>query len=145
MEKIKVMLDPGAIMPTVAYGTSAAMDLYSMEDAVIFRDGSHIFNTGVHIALPDGCCGMLVSKSGLNFNNGLQSDGLIDPDYRGVVHVKLYNHGNEMVKIKKGQKISQLLILPFIKPEIKLVDKLDKTERGNNGFGSSGAMHDALY
>jgi dUTP pyrophosphatase len=138
--KIKIVLDPGAIIPTRAHKDDAGLDLYSTKDAVIFRDGSEIFDTGVHVAIPQGYVGFLKSKSGLNINNGLQSAGVIDSGYTGSIRVKLYNHSHEMVRIKRGQKISQLVILPIITPELELVDDLEDTERGDGGFGSSGAF-----
>ena len=141
MEKIKVMLDDGAVTPTRAHSADAGLDLYAMEDRVIFQDGSYTFDTGVHVAIPEGYVGFLKSKSGLNINSGLQSAGVIDSGYTGSIRVKLYNHGHEMVHISRGQKISQLVILPIVTPEIELVDELEETERGNNGFGSSGAMY----
>ena len=142
MEKIKVMLDPGAFIPTRAHSTDAGLDLYAMDDAVIFRDGSHTFDTGVHVEIPQGYVGFLKSKSGLNINSGLQSAGVIDSGYTGSIRVKLYNHGHEMVQIKRGQKISQLVILPIATPDVEIVGEFEKTERGNNGFGSSGAFHE---
>jgi len=138
VETIKVMLDPGAYMPTRAHKTDAGLDLYATEDAVIFRDGSHTFDTGVHVAIPEGYVGILKSKSGLNVNSGLQSTGVIDAGYTGSIRVKLYNHGHELVQIKAGQKISQLVLLPIVTPEPVLVEELEETERGSNGFGSSG-------
>lgn len=141
MEKIKVMLDDGAFVPTRAHSIDAGLDLYAMDGAVIFRDGSHTFDTGVHIEIPEGYVGFLKSKSGLNINNGLQSAGVIDSGYTGSIRVKLYNHGHEMVRIVRGQKISQLVILPVATPEVELVDEFAETERGSNGFGSSGAMY----
>lgn len=140
MQKIKIMLDPGAIMPTRAHSTDAGLDLYATEDAVIFRDGSYTFDSGVHVAIPEGYVGFLKSKSGLNVNQGIQSAGVIDAGYTGSIRVKLYNHGSGMVHIKKGQKISQLVLLPIITPELEVVDSLEETERGNGGFGSSGAF-----
>lgn len=134
---IKVMLDPGANI-TRAHEWDAGFDLYSREDAVIYQNGSGRFNTGVHIELPKNYCGLLVSKSGLDHNENIQSTGLIDPGYVGSIWVKLYNHGPNAVKIKKGQKISQLVILPFISPKFEQVDSLEDTERGENGFGSTG-------
>lgn len=138
MDKIKVMLDKGAYMPTRAHKADAGLDLYATEDAVIFRDGSYTFDTGVHVAIPEGYVGFLKSKSGLNVKQGIQSAGVIDSGYTGSIRVKLYNHSSEMVHIRKGQKISQLVILPVATPEIELVDALEDTERGNGGFGSSG-------
>ena len=135
---MKVVLDPGAIMPTRAHELDAGYDLYSREDAVIFQNSSGKFDTGVHIAIPAGYVGFLKSKSGLNVNNGIQSEGVIDAGYTGSICVKLYNHGSQAVEIKKGQKISQLVLLPIITPELELVDRLEDTERGNGGFGSTG-------
>lgn len=142
MEKIKVMLDDEAFMPTRAHEADAGLDLYAREDAVIFRDGSKKFDTGVHVAIPEGYVGFLKSKSGLNVNQGIQSAGVIDSGYTGSICVKLYNHGYEAVRIKRGQKISQIVILPIVTPEPVLVDSLEETERGDGGFGSSGAYHE---
>lgn len=138
MEKIKVMLDDGAFMPTRAHDLDAGLDLYATEDAVIFRHGSKTFDTGVHVAIPEGYVGFLKSKSGLNVNSGIHSSGVIDAGYTGSIRVKLYNHGFEAVRIYRGQKISQPVILPIITPEPELVDSLEATERGTGGFGSTG-------
>ena len=137
---MKVVLDPGAIMPTRAHTLDAGYDLYSREDAVIFQNSSGKFDTGVHIEIPAGYVGFLKSKSGLNVNNGIQSEGVIDAGYTGSICVKLYNHGSQAVEIKKGQKISQLVLLPIITPDLEQVDTLEDTERGNGGFGSTGAF-----
>lgn len=139
MNKIKIMLDEGA-KATRAHEHDAGLDLYSREDAVLFRHGSHEFDTGVHIEIPNGYVGFLMSKSGLNRDFGVQSTGTIDSGYTGSIKAMLYNHGSGMVHIKAGQKITQLVILPIITPELELVDSLEETERGDNGFGSSGAF-----
>lgn len=136
--KMKVMLDPGAVMPNRAHEADAGLDLFSREDVVIYHDDSYSFDTGVHVEIPAGYVGMVKSKSGLNVKYGLTSEGVIDSGYTGSIVVKLYNHGNCAVPILKGQKISQLVLLPIITPELELVDSLEDTERGANGFGSSG-------
>lgn len=82
--------------------------------------------------------GLVVSKSGLFFNHGLVATGLIDYSYRGAIKVKLVNLGKEDYEVKRGDKIAQLVILPILTPELEIVDELDKTDRGENGFGSSG-------
>lgn len=138
--KMKVMLDPGAKMPTRAHELDAGYDLYSMQDVCICPNASGKFDTGVHVQIPAGYVGFLKSKSGLNVKSGIQSEGVIDAGYTGSIQVKLYNHGAHAVDIKKGQKISQLVILPIITPELELVDGLEETERGNGGFGSTGAF-----
>jgi dUTP pyrophosphatase len=134
---MKVMLDQGAKI-TRAHELDAGYDLYSREDAVIFPNSSGKFDTGVHVEIPAGYVGFLKSKSGLNVKSGIQSEGVIDAGYTGSICVKLYNHGAHAVEIKKGQKISQIVFLPIITPELELVDSLEETERGCNGFGSTG-------
>ena len=140
MEKIKVVLDPGAIMPTRAHETDAGLDLYAMEKNLIPAGGSVCFDTGVHMQIPAGYVGMVKSKSGLNVRFGITSEGVIDAGYTGSIMVKLYNHGENAVVIEQGQKISQLVLLPIITPELELVDSLEETERGTGGFGSTGSF-----
>lgn len=137
---IKVMLDPGAKMPTRAHEHDVGYDLYSREDIMILERGNHKFDTGVHVAIPVGYAGMIKSKSGLNVNQNITSEGVIDPDYTGNICVKLYNNGDRAVRIRKGQKISQLVIMPVITPELELTDSMEDTERGEGGFGSTGAF-----
>ena len=82
--------------------------------------------------------GLIVSKSGLNFKHDILNDGLIDIPYRGSIKVKLYNQGDTDYEVKRGDKISQLVIVDIQIPPLKVVDELDDTDRGENGFGSSG-------
>ena len=136
--RIKVMLDPGAVLPQRAHPTDAGLDLFSKHNAII-RPGTWAqFDTGVHVEIPEGFVGLVTSKSGLMAKEGLSSRGTIDAGYVGSIHVVLFNHGTKKVVIKKGQKISQLVILPIITPDLEVVDSLEDTERGSNGFGSSG-------
>ena len=135
---MKIKLDKGAYMPTRAHETDAGLDIYSMEDKYIPMLGSATFDTGVHIELPKGTVGMLKSKSGLNVKHGLTSEGVIDVGYTGSICVKLYNNGYLPYKVKRGDKISQLVIMPILTPELELVESLEETERGENGFGSTG-------
>ena len=125
-------------MPTRAHDTDAGLDLYSMYDQIVPAKGSATFFTGVHIELPEGTTGFLKSKSGLNVKYGIASEGVIDAGYTGGIIVKLYNHSGTDYRVKRGDKISQLVILPVLLPELELVDKLEDTERGDGGFGSSG-------
>lgn len=137
MDRIKVMLDKGAYVPTRAHRDDAGLDLRSPITVKVERGEAAVIDTGVHMAIPEGYVGMLKSRSGLNVKYGLQNEGVIDSGYTGSICVKLYNHGKNPIVIEKGDKISQLVILPIITPEIELVDELAKTERGDNGFGST--------
>ena len=138
LPSVKVTLDEGACVPVRCHAADAGYDLFSREDAVILPNSSGMFDTGVHMAIPEGYVGFLKSKSGLNVKHGLQSEGVIDSGYTGSIVVKLFNHGSHAVEIKKGQKISQLVLLPIITPVLCVVKDLEETERGNGGFGSTG-------
>lgn len=135
---MKIVLDNGAYMPTRAHKEDAGLDLYAREDKTVPLKGSAVFDTGVHIELPMNTAGFLKSKSGLNVKHGITSEGVIDEGYTGSICVKLYNNTTEPYHVKKGDKISQLVILPILKPKLELVDSLEVTDRGGNGFGSSG-------
>lgn len=135
---MKIMLDKGAFIPTRAHEADAGLDLYARETTVVPAKESAKFDTGVHIELPPNMVGVLKSKSGLNVKNGLLSEGVIDEGYTGSIVVKLYNHSGRDYVVNKGDKISQLVILPVLRPSLEVVDSLEQTERGNNGFGSSG-------
>lgn len=136
---MKIVLEPWAIMPTRAHEFDAGLDLYSAyDDVYIFPRESELFDTGVHIQLPKNTAGFLKSKSGLNVKHGITSEGVIDVGYVGSIMVKLYNHGDKPYLVRKGDKISQLVILPCLLPELEVVDSLEDTERGTGGFGSTG-------
>lgn len=136
--KMKIMLDPGAFMPTRAYPTDAGLDLYAQETQIVPAKESAYFDTGVHIELPPNTAGFIKSKSGLNVKHGIISDGVIDVGYTGSIKVKLYNLSGYDYKVNCGDKISQLVIVPVVIPSLEVVESLDETERGNNGIGSSG-------
>lgn len=125
-------------MPTRAHSTDAGLDLYAKEGQIVPAKESAIFDTGVHVQLPHCMAGLLVSKSGLNVKHGITSTGLIDEGYTGSVKVKLYNHSGFDYRVEAGDKISQLVILPVVRPDLEQVESLEDTERGVGGFGSTG-------
>lgn len=134
---MRFMLDDDAILPTRAHEMDAGLDFYTREDAYIPAHGYYIFDTGVHVEIPEGYVGFLKSKSGLNVNHNLISDGVIDAGYTGSI-VKLYNLGDLPYSFKKGDKITQLVVLPCSLEEIELTDTFTNSDRGSHGFGSSG-------
>lgn len=138
METIKVMLDNGAKMPTRAHDTDAGYDLYSRETCIVGAKEAATFDTGVHVQIPAGYVGFLKSKSGLNCKFGIVGEGVIDAGYTGSIRVKLYNHSGRDVQFEAGDKLIQLVLLPIITPSLELADAFEETERGDNGFGSSG-------
>ena len=136
---MKIMLDDGARMPTRAHTTDAGLDLYAKDTQIVPAKESAVFDTGVHIELPLCTTGFLKSKSGLNVKHGITSEGVIDAGYTGSIVAKLYNHGKETVFFDKGDKITQLVIMPiYIPNELVVVNEFEKTERGSGGFGSTG-------
>lgn len=136
---MKIQLDKGAYMPEYAHpGFDAGADLRSPVDFVVPDYGSVVIDTGVHIELAQNTVGMLKSKSGLNVKHGITSEGVIDCGYSGSICVKLYNHWDKPYYGKRGDKISQLVVMPFVVEKFEKVDKLEEKGRGNNGFGSTG-------
>ena len=148
-------MEPGAYLPTRAHETDAGLDLYARHDATIWplntmevddKTGASrcvgngtVFDTGVHIAFEPGTYGKIESKSGLNVKHSVVScGGVIDQGYTGSIAVKLYNLGEKLYTVHKGDKIAQLVIMPYLTPEIELASHLDETPRGENGFGSTG-------
>lgn len=136
---MKIKLDTGAYKPLRAHSTDAGMDLRAMQGVRIPPHGSALVRTGVHIELPKGNCGLLVSKSGLNTKKNITTTGLIDEGFVGEILVKMYNHGEDSYMVMAGDKITQLVVLPCMYEPIEIVEELDaNTERGNNGYGSTG-------
>lgn len=138
MLTMKIKLDEGAKMPTRAHQKDAGLDLYAREKQIVPAKESAVFDTGVHIELPDNTVGMLKSKSGLNVKHGITSEGVIDVGYTGSIKVKLYNNSGYDYTVNEGDKISQLVIMPILTPELEQVDELGESERGSGGFGSTG-------
>lgn len=141
--KINVHLEAKAYVPLRAHTTDAGIDLRTPVNVVVpsrlcFWKPYAIIDTGVHVEIPEGYVGFLKSKSGLNVKHGLTGEGVIDALYTGSIVVKLYNNSWKRYKFNKGDKIIQLVILPVETAELQYVGKLKETERGNNGFGSTG-------
>ena len=145
---MKIMLDEGAKVSR-AHPFDAGLDLHTpiaicvpeTRYSEFFEEveiGYAIVDTGVHVEIPEGYVGFIKSKSGLNVKHGLTAEGVIDAHYTGSICVKLYNHTPIEHHFDAGDKIAQLVIVPCLLPELELVDKLEETDRGDNGFGSTG-------
>lgn len=144
---MRVKIDKGAILPTRAHEADAGLDLYATKDYVIYPysekycglyPNSVSIDTGVHLEIPLGYFGKIESRSGLNVKNNIVScGGVVDSGYNGSIVVKLYNLGGTPYTIHKGDKVAQIVIVPCLLPELEVVDKLDDTPRGSNGFGST--------
>ena len=136
---MNIYVEKGAYVPERAHKTDAGLDVRSRENKLVKAHGGALFHTGLHVQLPHGTAGLLVSKSGLNVKHGITSTGLIDEGYTGEIMVKLYNHSDSDYLVNAGDKISQLVVIPVLYEDINFKNFLDEnTERGDHGFGSSG-------
>ena len=134
-------IHPDAIIPSYAHAGDAGMDLYSYEDGVLQPGERRLFKTGLNVEIPFGYEMQIRSRSGLALKNGiivLNSPGTIDAGYSGELGIILVNHGKEAYEIKKGDKIAQGKISKVEQVEIKVVEELSETSRGEGGFGSTG-------
>ena len=135
---MKVMLDPGAKMPIRAHAYDAGLDLFAAERKIIRAHDFEVVETATHVAIPAGYVGLLTSKSGLMAKHGLTCRGTIDCGYTGSIKAVVFNHSSTSYIIEKGDKVTQLVVLPCLLPEPELVDNLEDTDRGDGGFGSTG-------
>lgn len=133
---MRVKLDEGAFEVVHAHEDDAGYDLRTPYGFTIYD--SKVIDTGVHMEIPKGYVGFLKSKSGLNVKHNLTGEGVIDSGYIGSIVVKLYNNSEEPYTFSEGDKIIQIVLLPVYTPEIEYVDELSETDRGSQGFGSSG-------
>lgn len=144
MEPVKVKrLRANAILPTYGSLEAAGADLYACLDADLqIAPGESCFvPTGLSMALPKNCAGLIYARSGLACKRGLapaNKVGVVDSDYRGEFMVVLHNHGQQVQTIAHGERIAQLVITPIITPVYEETDALDETERSAGGFGSTG-------
>ena len=117
----------------------AGLDVPSNEDIIIPRRSSAIVHTGIQLAVPDNYVGLLWSRSGLSVKHKIEvGAGCIDATYRGELMVHLFNHGDESFEVKKGDRIAQLITMYVNIHPYDRVEKLDDTDRGASGFGSTG-------
>ena len=144
MEKICVKkLNPKAILPTYGSAEAAGADLYACLDAPVeIAPGKTVFiPTGIAMELPRGYAGLAYARSGLACKKDLapaNKVGVIDSDYRGEFIIALHNHGEDVRVIEHGERIAQLVITPVFTPGFTEVSELSSTERGSDGFGSTG-------
>ena len=127
--------------PNYANPGDAGLDLYSAESYALQPGERKLISTGIKLAVPQGFEAQIRPKSGLALKYGVtlvNTPGTIDAGYRGVVGVILINHGNEAFSIEKNMKIAQMVINKIEIADVREVDNLDKTERGEGGFGSTG-------
>lgn len=137
-------LRPNAKIPTMGSKHAAGCDLYACLDHDIMSIAAHQtvkIHTGIATEIPDGYFGAVFARSGLATKSGLRPAncvGVIDSDYRGEIIVSLHNDTDVNQSVENGERVAQLVILPYMNVEYREVDELSDTERGDGGFGSTG-------
>lgn len=137
-------LNEKAKLPSAGSVKAAGYDLYAClekEELTIAPHETVLVGTGLAAAIPEGYFGGIFARSGLAAKQGLRPAncvGVIDADYRGELKVALHNDSREDRTIGDGERIAQLVVLPFLQLEFELADELDETERGAGGFGHTG-------
>lgn len=142
--KIKIKkLKEGTKVPT--YGTiySAGADLYAVldEPVTISPNETKVISTGVALEIPVGLVGLVFARSGLSCKQDLapaNKVGVIDSDYRGEVVVVLHNHGTQQRTVQNGDRVAQILFMPYVRANFEETDDLSDTVRGVGGFGHTG-------
>ncbi len=137
------LLHPAAEPPARTRPGDAAYDLRCLQGFSLWPRERATVPTGVAIALPQGVAGLVTPRSGLAARHGISlvnSPGLIDPNYRGEIRIVLVNLGDARFEAHAGDRIAQLLLVPFVAPDVSVVEELPPSpdDRGANGFGSSG-------
>lgn len=144
MKKTKVKfikLADGATVPSYGTEYSAGADLYAASECEINAGETVMVHTQIAMEIPDGYAGFVFARSGLATKRGLapaNKVGVIDSDYRGEIMVSIYNQSGEKQVIAKGERIAQLVIMPYIAADFVETDALSETVRGEGGFGSTG-------
>lgn len=136
-------LNDRAVVPAYGSEFAAGADLYACIDDIIGIEAgeTYLVKTGIAVEIPSGYVGMIFARSGLATKRGLAPSnkvGVIDSDYRGEIMVSLYNHSKEAQTIEPGERIAQMVIMPYLTAEYTEVKELDETKRGDGGFGSTG-------
>lgn len=136
-------LPHGEGLPLPAYQSAGAagLDLPAAVDVELAPGERRLVPTGFAVAVPDGFVGDVRPRSGLALRHGittLNAPGTIDADYRGELHVLLINHGSERVALRRGERIAQLVVVPVAAVVVEETASLEKTERGDGGFGHTG-------
>lgn len=139
MIKIK-LLHPDAKVPTRANATDAGLDLCAISGDELSGFSRCVVRTGLSMTLPDGYVARILPRSGLAVKKGIHvMAGVVDSSYRGEIMVALFNSDVSPFVYKKGDRIAQLVIQKVELWTPQVVEELDETERGENGFGSSGS------
>ena len=143
MNTLKIKkLHPDAIVPMYATAGAACFDLHSLTDGLVSQGLTRVFRTGLSFEVPDGWVMLIFSRSGHGFSSGVRlvnCVGVIDSDFRGEVMVGLKSDGYIQLPVRVGDRIAQAMLVRADQWAFELVEDLSETDRGEGGFGSTGA------
>ena len=128
-------------MPTLGSPSAAGADIYALEGFTVKAGETVLAKTGLAAEIPEGYVGLMCARSGIALKRGLapaNKVGIVDSDYRGELMVAIHNHSNTDQSIEAGERMAQLVIVPYLRAEYELADTLSETSRGEGGFGSTG-------
>ena len=144
MSKVRfIKLNENAVVPTYGTEFSAGADLYACMDGKteIGAGKTVMIHTGIALEIPSGYAGFVFARSGIAKNRGLapaNKVGVVDSDYRGEIMVAIHNHSGKTQYVENGERIAQMVIMPYLKADFVESESLDETERSSGGFGSTG-------
>lgn len=142
--KIKILRE-GVNIPKYATEGSAAVDLSAaIEEPITLMPGERrLIPTGIAISIPDGTVAIVCARSGLSYKKGINAAngiGVIDSDYRGEIFFSAANISSEPYTVEPGERVAQLMLMPYLRMDFNVTDDLDSTNRGEGGFGSTGKV-----
>ncbi len=145
MQEVKfIKMNENATVPKYGTEFSAGADLYACidGDSINIAPGQTVMiHTGIALQIPNGFAGMIFARSGTATKRGLapaNKVGVVDSDYRGEIMVSLYNHSSSEQTVENGERIAQLVIMPYLRADFVEAESLEETDRSSGGFGSTG-------
>jgi dUTP pyrophosphatase len=135
---MKFKVEEGGFPPVREHEEDAGVDLRTPIRMVLYPHSKTHIDLKVRVEIPKGYVGLLTSKSGLMKYRGIKTTGTIDNGYSGTIGCTVFNHSDEIIFIEKGDKVTQLVVVPCLTGKVELVDEIHGGERGENGYGSTG-------
>jgi len=140
MLRLKIQkIHDDSVIPTKSYVTDLGWDLYAYEHTTIHPGGYELISTGIRCGFPEGYGAFFKDRSSVAKRGLFVRAGVIDGDYVGELMILMYNAGDKIQHINKGDRLAQMVLIPIVNCSILEVDELKPTERGEGGFGSTGA------
>lgn len=135
---MKFKVEEGGYPPVREHAEDAGVDLRTPIRMVIYPHSKTHIDLKVRVEIPKGYVGLLTSKSGLMKNRGIKTTGTIDSGYSGTIGCTVFNHSDEIIILEKGDKVTQLVVMPCVTDQVEIVDDINEGDRGEHGYGSTG-------